>query len=252
MTSFQQNQDFYHEQILKNIVNLSKYKNNDSENSDDNFWDVDENEIEDVPNNLCLSAYERIKQKISENIRKNNEKKAKIDSFYNKLSKPRKAQTIRQNEIKKNRLNSVDIITERPRIKKKPKKVDKLSVFKRNEKWLKVKEDFINKEREKKINKEKEMNEYKKNKCIKKPTELERYQIFNEENNVKYRKENLNFFIRLNRLREEKERILSKNLSHKINVMKYSHYSGIQENNLSKREINKCIRHIHDKLKENK
>ena len=81
---------------------------------------------------------------------------------------------------------------------------------------------------------------------------VERYQIFNEENNVKYRKENLNFFIRLNRLREEKERILSKNLSHKINVMKYSHYSGIQENNLSKREINKCIRHIHDKLKENK
>ena len=71
MTSFQQNQDFYHEQILKNIVNLSKYKNNDSENSDvnigkrNNFWDVDENEIEDVPNNLCLSAYERIKQKIS-------------------------------------------------------------------------------------------------------------------------------------------------------------------------------------------
>ena len=48
--------------------------------------------------------------------------KYEIDSFYNKLSKPRKAKTMRQNENKKNRLNSVDIITERPRVKKKQKK----------------------------------------------------------------------------------------------------------------------------------
>ena len=44
---------------------------------------------------------------------------------------------------------------------------------------------------------------------------------------------------------------LKNNLSGKINVMKLSHYSGIQESNISKREMNKCKKHIHDKLKGN-
>ena len=255
MTSFEKDQNLFNDQVIKSIIDLSKYKKNNNENSDDNFWDVDEKNIENFSNNFGLSAYQRIKQKIDENIKKNNEKKAKMDSFYNELSKPKKVRTMKKEESKKYRLNSVDTFKEKPKTKIKPIKVDELSVFKRNEKWLKVKQDNINKEIEKKINKkEKEINEYKKNKNIKKPSELEIYQIFNEENNVKYKPENINFFIRLNRLREEKEKGIEKlknNLSGKINVMKLSHYSGIQESNISKREMNKCKKHIHDKLKGN-
>ena len=255
MTSFEKDQNLFNAQVIKNIIDLSKYKKNNNENSDDNFWDVDEKNIENFSNNFGLSAYQRIKQKIDENIKKNNEKKAKMDSFYNELSKPKKFKTMKKEESKKYRLNSVDTFKEKPKTKIKPIKVDELSVFKRNEKWLKVKQDNINKEIEKKINKkEKEINEYRKNKNIKKPSELEIYQIFNEENNVKYKPENINFFIRLNRLREEKEKGIEKlknNLSGKINVMKLSHYSGIQESNISKREMNKCKKHIHDKLKGN-
>ena len=255
MTSFEKDQNLFNDQVIKNIIDLSKYKKNNNENSDDNFWDVDEKNIENFSNNFGLSAYQRIKQKIDENIKKNNEKKAKMDSFYNELSKPKKFKTMKKEESKKYRLNSVDTFKEKPKTKIKPIKVDELSVFKRNEKWLKVKQDNINKEIEKKINKkEKEINEYKKNKNIKKPSELEICQIFNEENNVKYKPENINFFIRLNRLREEKEKGIEKlknNLSGKINVMKLSHYSGIQESNISKREMNKCKKHIHDKLKGN-
>jgi len=255
MTTFEKDQNLFNDQVIKSIIDLSKYKKNNNENSDDNFWDVDEKNIENYSNNFGLSAYQRIKQKIDENIKKNNEKKAKMDSFYNELSKPKKVRTMKKEESKKYRLNSVDTFKEKPKAKIKPIKVDELSVFKRNEKWLKVKQDNINKEIEKKINKkEKEINEYKKNKNIKKPSELEIYQIFNEENNVKYKPENINFFIRLNRLREEKEKGIEKlknNLSGKINVMKLSHYSGIQESNISKREMNKCKKHIHDKLKGN-
>ena len=255
MTSFEKDQNLFNDPVIKNIIDLSKYKKNNNENSYDNFWDVDEKNIENFSNNFGLSAYQRIKQKIDENIKKNNEKKAKMDSFYNELSKPKKVRTMKKEESKKYRLNSVDTFKEKPKTKIKPIKVDELSVFKRNEKWLKVKQDNINKEIEKKINKkEKEINEYKKNKNIKKPSELEIYQIFNEENNVKYKPENINFFIRLNRLREEKEKGIEKlknNLSGKINVMKLSHYSGIQESNITKREMNKCKKHIHDKLKGN-
>ena len=255
MTSFEKDQNLFNDQVIKNIIDLSKYKKNNNENSNDNFWDVDEKNIENFSNNFGLTAYQRIKQKIDENIKKNNEKKAKMDSFYNELSKPKKVRTMKREESKKYRLNSVDTFKEKPKTKIKPIKVDELSVFKRNEKWLKVKQDNINKEIEKKINKkEKEINEYKKNKNIKKPSELEIYQIFNEENNVKYKPENINFFIRLNRLREEKEKGIEKlknNLSGKINVMKLSHYSGIQECNISKREMNKCKKHILDKLKGN-
>jgi len=104
--------------------------------------------------------------------------------------------------------------------------------------------------REKIINKnEKEMKEYMKNKFKKKSLELDRYYIFNEENNVKYKPENINYFLRLNKLREEKLRTTTDSQSHKINFLKYSHYSGIKERNISQREMNKCIKYIHDKLK---
>ena len=83
MTTFEKDQNLFNDQVIKSIIDLSKYKKNNNENSDDNFWDVDEKNIENFSNNFGLSAYQRIKQKIDENIKKNNEKKAKMDSFYN-------------------------------------------------------------------------------------------------------------------------------------------------------------------------
>ena len=41
--------------------------------------------------------------------------------------------------------------------------------------------------------------------------------------------------------REEKGKTLSNMPLQKINILKYSHYSGLQESNISKREMNKCI-----------
>jgi ABC-type Na+ transport system ATPase subunit NatA len=66
---------------------------------------------------------------------------------------------------------------------------------------------------------------------------------------VKYKEENLKYFLRLNKLREEKIRTPFNLLSQKINLNKYSHYSGISANNISKKEMNKCMKYIHDKLK---
>ena len=172
MTSFEKDQNLFNDQVIKNIIDLSKYKKNNNENSDDNFWDVDEKNIENFSNNFGLSAYQRIKQKIDENIKKNNEKKAKMDSFYNELSKPKKFRTMKKEESKKYRLNSVDTFKEKPKTKIKPIKVDELSVFKRNEKWLKVKQDNINKEIEKKINKLNELDLYKLQKDMKTPKEF--------------------------------------------------------------------------------
>ena len=153
-------------------------------------------------------------------------------------------------EGKKKRPNSVDINEDKPKAKMRTIKVDELSVFKRNQKWLKAKEENIKKAKDMLINKkQREINEYKRYQYIKKATKLNPTQIFNEENNVKYKEENLKYFLRLNKLREEKIRTPFNLLSQKINLNKYSHYSGISANNISKKEMNKCMKYIHDKLK---
>ena len=95
----------------------------------------------------------RIKNKIEEQIKKdtsnvhlkkqltliNAAKITTMDSFYNELSKPKKVRTMKKEESKKYRLNSVDTFKEKPKTKIKPIKVDELSVFKRNEKGSKEK-----------------------------------------------------------------------------------------------------------------
>ena len=66
---------------------------------------------------------------------------------------------------------------------------------------------------------------------------------------MKNKDENIAYFLRLNKLREEKIKTPHNALSKKINLSKYSHYSGIPPTKISNKEMNKCIKYIHDKLK---
>ena len=267
MTSFQKAQQFYNDDILKDIINQPKTTKNKNDGSDDNFWDIIQDE-DDIPNNLNLSGYEKSNQKIDNNTKENDEKeKERIEILYNNLAKPKKkkinkinkpnnfnytkkSKTLQPREGKTKRPNSVDINEDKPKAKMRTIKVDELSVFNRNQKWLKAKEENIKKAKDMLINKkQREINEYKRYQYIKKATKLDPNQIFNEENNVKYKEENLKYFLRLNKLREEKIRTPFNLLSQKINLNKYSHYSGISANNISKKEMNKCMKYIHDKLK---
>ena len=196
--------------------------------------------------------YEYIKNcKITNQIEVPYNNQSKKNEKINNLHYTKKNKRMQQNENKKkNRPKSVDINIDKPKKKIETVKIDELSVFKRNQKWLKTRQDNLNKAIEKIVNKkEKEIIEFRKPQNIKKSSELERYQIYNEENNVKYKLENLNFFLRLSKGREEKGKTLSNMPLQKINILKYSHYSGLQESNISKREMNKCIKYIHDKLK---
>ena len=56
-------------------------------------------------------------------------------------------------EGKKKRPNSVDINEDKPKAKMRTIKVDELSVFNRNQKWLKAKEENIKKAKDMLINK---------------------------------------------------------------------------------------------------
>ena len=164
MTSFKRAQQFYNHDFLKDIINQSSSKKNNNENSDDNFWDVDEDEEDTILNNLNLSSGQDKYNKINGYEKKNNEKeKERIINPYDLLSKPKqvkynfyltkKSKTIQPNEKKKNRPNSVDINIEKPKDKMKTLKIDELSVFNRNQKWLQKKNNNINKAIEKMINK---------------------------------------------------------------------------------------------------
>lgn len=269
MTSHQKMPQFYNVDILNDIIGLPKTSKNKKENSDDNFWDIVKDN-DNTENNLNLSGNKKNNYKIDNNTKKINNKenkkekeneKERIEVPYNNQSKKnekinnlhytKKNKRMQQNENKKkNRPKSVDINIDKPKKKIETVKIDELSVFKRNQKWLKTRQDNLNKAIEKIVNKkEKEIIEFRKPQNIKKSSELERYQIYNEENNVKYKLENLNFFLRLSKGREEKGKTLSNMPLQKINILKYSHYSGLQESNISKREMNKCIKYIHDKLK---
>lgn len=267
MTSFRKAQQYYREDLLKDIISPPKNKKNKNENSDDNFWYIDPKDEEDIFFNLNLSIYDKSNENINFNInnivKSNNKKeKEKQKAFYERLSKPKKEKinynfditkknkTIQSDRKKKIMSQSVETKSIEPNEKIKTIKVDDLSVFKRNQKWLKIRQDNINKAIEKKINKkEKELKEYKQYKSYKKPSELKRYQIFNEEKSVKNRPENINYFIRLNKMREEKGKTPLNTLSHKINLLNYSHYSGTLSGHISTREMNKCIKFIHNKLK---
>lgn len=244
-------------------------KENEDSNDDNNFWDIVEDE---KSNNLNLSGYDKYEN--NNNINNSNNKynfdikikleKDNIKSIYNKQINPvtpklntniyikNKCKTMKERERKKNRNNSVEI-NNPPTLmpKKKIDKIDYLGVFNRNQKWLKNKKDKLNKEIEKVVTKrERDYNESLKQNSFKKPFELEPYNVFNEENSVKNKKENSNYFMRLYKQREEKAKAPFLNdISHKANLFQKSHYSGIHTGNMTTRQMNVYIKYIYDKLK---
>lgn len=243
MNSFPKGKKIYDEDIFKDIMNSTNSKKNNKEKNDNNFWDIYLSDEDELSNNLNLSGF-------GKNNQFNNNFKCKIKSIYNEISKPIKRKInskykVKLSQEKKKKKNkSVDINMNKPKTKMKPMKLDELSVFKRNDKWLKAKNDHINKAKEKIINKEeKEIKKYRMHKFIARPAEL------NLENNVIFKQENWNFFIRLYKLREEKMRTPCNIHEGKINLLKISHYSGIQDRNITPREMDKCMKYIHNKLK---
>ena len=243
MNSFPKGKKIYDEDIFKDIMNSTNSKKNNKEKNDNNFWDIYLSDEDELSNNLNLSGF-------GKNNQFNNNFKCKIKSIYNEISKPIKRKInskykVKLSQEKKKKKNkSVDINMNKPKTKMKPMKLDELSVFKRNDKWLKTKNDHINKAKEKIINKEeKEIKKYRMHKFIARPAEL------NLENNIIFKQENWNFFIRLYKLREEKMRTPCNIHEGKINLLKISHYSGIQDRNITPREMDKCMKYIHNKLK---
>ena len=243
MNSFPKGKKIYDEDIFKDIMNSTNSKKNNKEKNDNNFWDIYLSDEDELSNNLNLSGF-------GKNNQFNNNFKCKIKSIYNEISKPIKRKInskykVKLSQEKKKKKNkSVDINMNKPKTKMKPMKLDELSVFKRNDKWLKTKNDHINKAKEKIINKEeKEIKKYRMHKFIARPAEL------NLKNNVIFKQENWNFFIRLYKLREEKIRTPCNIHEGKINLLKISHYSGIQDRNITPREMDKCMKYIHNKLK---
>jgi hypothetical protein len=243
MNSFPKGKKIYDEDIFKDIMNSTNSKKNNKEKNDNNFWDIYLSDEDELSNNLNLSGF-------GKNNQFNNNFKCKIKSIYNEISKPKKRKInskykVKLSQEKKKKKNkSVDINMNKPKTKMKPMKLDELSVFKRNDKWLKTKNDHINKAKEKIINKEeKEIKKYRMHKFIARPAEL------NLKNNVIFKQENWNFFIRLYKLREEKMRTPCNIHEGKINLLKISHYSGIKDRNITPREMDKCMKYIHNKLK---
>ena len=243
MNSFPKGKKIYDEDIFKDIMNSTNSKKNNKEKNDNNFWDIYLSDEDELSNNLNPSGP-------GKNNQFNNNFKCKIKSIYNEISKPIKRKInskykVKLSQEKKKKKNkSVDINMNKPKTKMKPMKLDELSVFKRNDKWLKTKNDHINKAKEKIINKEeKEIKKYRMHKFIARPAEL------NLENNVIFKQENWNFFIRLYKLREEKMRTPCNIHEGKINLLKISHYSGIKDRNITPREMDKCMKYIHNKLK---
>ena len=244
MNSFPKGKKIYDEDIFKDIMNSTNSKKNNKEKNDNNFWDIYLSDEDELSNNLNLSGFGK------NNNQFNNNFKCKIKSIYNEISKPIKRKINSKYKVKisqekkKKKNKSVDINMNKPKTKMKPMKLDELSVFKRNDKWLKTKNDHINKAKEKIINKEeKEIKKYRMHKFIARPAEL------NLENNVIFKQENWNFFIRLYKLREEKMRTPCNIHKGKINLLKISHYSGIKDRNITPREMDKCMKYIHNKLK---
>ena len=219
-----------------------------------NFWDIETGEGES--NFTNIPSKENNKIKLNSFINKNNNienEKSNNITLYSQykylLNKDNQDKYTMNNNKNKNKKanNSVDNI----RIKNK-KNFDKLSVFERNKKWLENKKEKLNKELQKYIkkqNKEILENNIDYTKTKKKPKNIDN--IFNEEDSVTLKQENINFFMRLMQGRKEREKSFDHNHAYaKINCLKKSHYSGRQTGNITHREMKKYIKFIHKELKD--
>ena len=247
---------------------ITDKRNNKS--MDNNFWeDIDMND--DINDFEGINDFSFLKKKDDSNFKKEKEKED-VDIFTIKyqniikdifplenkyrntnlnLNSNINDKTKHKNKINK-RTNSVDSSQNKEYLQKAKgnKIVDNLSVFKRNQKWLESKKEKLNKEIEKFTNKKEE--EIKQKTSQNKVTnDINVDDIFNEEDNVTSRPENYRFFMRLIQGRQERERLyyFNNNLNAKVNLLKKSHYTARQNMNISKKEMNKCKKYIHNELK---
>ena len=252
------------EKSLKNKkISRDKYNDNNISNDDDNFWDIEiDNESNKNLNKFKMTSYNNIqnknqdydiaknytnynkyKQLIKSEIIKNNNGNSNWSSFIN-------AKIINNN--KSNRNNSVDNnIRNKNKKKNRNKHFDKLSVYKRNKKWLDYRNEKLNKEIEKFINKKKnETYDNNRDYLLYKKKDYNASNVFNEEESVILKQENLRFFMRYIQGRQLREQSYDGNSSYaKINLLKYSHYSKMQNGNITNTEMKKYIKYMHNELK---
>ena len=227
-----------------NSINKSKKKWSidklNKNNNNDNFWEDindDDYNILSLEKNDFIIDDSFIKEKEKENNTQYKYKNIiKVNDGYNNIN-INNTFKIKKNK-KNNSVDNKDI---------KNKKIDNLSVFRRNQKWLENKKEKLNKELEKyKNKKEKEINE----KTLQYKMNKKKDIIYKEEDNVTLKPENYRFFMRLIHGRQEKERSLDHNYKYvKVNVLKNSHYSGKKNGNISQKQMNKYKKYIHNELK---
>lgn len=135
------------------------------------------------------------------------------------------------------------------------------TIYERSKRWVKKRDAKIN--TEKKLIREKKERENKQKEEEIKSIEFQQTiknrniykkmneKIFNENNNVIFRQENMNFFCRLFNSRRQREN--NDNYYNKINfnIKQNSHYSGKEFGSIDKRKMEKFKLFIHDELKEN-
>ena len=226
------------------IINFNNIPNEDNQLKSNLIINKDNNISIEKPKNV--SVYDKYK-----NLLKNEDKYKKNNFYYDKINLFSFGNDKKYKNKTDYRNNSVDM-NKLKKVKNKNAKVDCLSVFERNRKWLETRKEKLDKQKEKYYNKkEKEMNEntFDYNK-INKNKDLDINNVFNEEDNVALRPENYKFFMRLIQGRQERERSLDQAACSKINCLKKSHYSGRQNGNISQREMRKYIKFIHNELKD--
>ena len=241
------------------------------------FWDINlDNDEINIINNYNISTSTSINNNnntFSNKYKNRSLEKEKNNNFYNKFTNviktenkeinnnnnnnnttqinliPYKKEKNNNNKIY-NRNKSVDL-NKINKKKNKNIKIDILSVFERNKKWLDYKKAKLDKAIEKYNNKkENEILENTLQYKMNKKKDIDINNIFNEEDNVINKRENENFFIRLFKGRQEREKALDLNSYVKINCLKRSHYSYRPNVNMSQKEMKKYIKYIHNELKE--
>ena len=253
----------------KKKFSQDKKASNNLKNSNNNFWDI-ELDIDEINNfkNTSLDKNNIINNTINNKDKNLSIEKEKIFSFYDKYKNLIKTENLekysnisngkitlnpynneQKNENKKDKRNNSVDINRINRPKRKIVNFDELSVFERNRKWLETKNEKLSQEVKKFINKKekeiKNIKDYKINTNTNK--DLKKY--FNEEVDVKQRRENFRYFMRLIQGRQERERSLDYISGKKINCLKRSHYSG-RPDGITPSQMRKYIKYIHKELKD--
>ena len=234
-------------------------------NTKNDFWDIDIDNNKQMYNNYNLTSLENSQNnqnsyfnKIKNRSIEKDKNNTLYDKYKNLLKNEKKGKNIntikfnnkeRIKNKKNNRNNSVDM-NKISNMKNRKIKFDDLSVFERNKKWLENKLEKLNYEKQKYINKEEKEYQNILQRC-QNNKKINKNIIYNEEDNVAFKMENYNFFMRLIKGRQERERSLDYNAPYgKVNCLKSSHYSVRQPGNISQREMKRYMKYIHNELKQ--